>query len=174
MTVFQTTLLLLICAQLSDGKTFNVVTYGALGDGVTDNSAAFYKCISAAIAASGGKIVFPAGVFVGNIVIPPVTDWLTLEIVGDSEPTPVFGTVGSARLSNHGTVIQYNSSHGVSAVVRAQAGPANSFSNVFIVLKDLQIRTSDNPTIGGLDLSSVQQCKVEKSTELPTQRSLGA
>ena len=38
----------------------------------------------------------------GQITIPPVSkpipSWITIEIIGESEPTPVFGTIGSFPL----------------------------------------------------------------------------
>jgi len=154
------TWLLLSILTLCVAKRFNVSDFGAKGDGITDNSAAFTACVNAAITSNGGTIIFPAGVFLGRLTIPAVVDrWITLELVGDSEPTAVFGTVGNAQLSNQGTIIQNNSS-GV-AVVSAQAGPPNHFSNIYLVVRNLQIRTSDNPSIGGIDLSAVQQCKLE-------------
>ena len=48
--------------QFSD-KTFNVLDYGAIADGTTDNSEAFKKAIKACSEAGGGKVVVPEGKF---------------------------------------------------------------------------------------------------------------
>src|SRR5208282_141593 len=39
---------------------FNVTNFGAVGDGKTDNTTAITKAISAAVAAGGGTVEFPA------------------------------------------------------------------------------------------------------------------
>ncbi len=53
--------------QLLASQTFDVTTYGALGDGVTDDSAAVAKAASAMEACNCiGTLYFPAGHFVLN------------------------------------------------------------------------------------------------------------
>ena len=83
-------------------RVFNVLDYGAVGDDKTDNTAAFSACLKAVIGAGGGRMYLPAGVYRGRILIPPVSrpisSWITVEIVGEREPTPVFGTIGSFPL----------------------------------------------------------------------------
>ena len=45
------------------GPVFNVVDYGATGDGVTDDTAALQATINAAVAAGGGVVLLPSGVY---------------------------------------------------------------------------------------------------------------
>jgi len=45
------------------GKTFNVVDYGAVGDGTTDNTDAIRKTFDAAVAAGGGRVLVPSGTY---------------------------------------------------------------------------------------------------------------
>src|SRR3989339_927994 len=89
---------------------FNVIDYGAVGDDKMDNTAAFSACLKAVIDAGGGRMYLPDGVYRGKIVIPavskPIPGWLTVEIVGESEPTPVWGTVGSSPLLSNGTIVK--------------------------------------------------------------------
>jgi hypothetical protein len=148
-------------------RVFNVFDYGAVGDDTTDNTAAFSKCLEAIIAAGGGRMVLPDGVYRGRIVIPPVSrplpSWITVEIAGDSEPTHVFGTIGNFPLQTHGTILKCLAETGP-AVISALKSPASlygGFSAVSVVLKNLDVRTCDNPGIGGVDLQYALQCKLQ-------------
>lgn len=53
-------LCIIACMPLH-AKDFNVMDYGAVGDGVTDNAAAIQKAVNACSEAGGGRVVFPAG-----------------------------------------------------------------------------------------------------------------
>src|SRR5947199_4007806 len=48
--------------------TFDVTTFGAKGNGSTDNTAAFAAAISACNKAGGGHVVVPAGTFVTGAI----------------------------------------------------------------------------------------------------------
>ena len=43
--------------------SFNIIEFGAIGDGVTDNAVALQRTIDECHAAGGGRVVIPAGVF---------------------------------------------------------------------------------------------------------------
>ena len=143
-------------------NTFFAPDYGAADDDSTNNTDAFSRCLHALVTAGGGKMVLPRtqlGIYQGNIVIPPVKVWTTVEIVGGVQPAPIVGTVGSSKQCSNcpHTVIKGLSAD--SAVIRA--APLNRhFSMVFVSIQDLEVRTFDNPTINGVDLSFAQQCNV--------------
>ena len=150
-----------------EGRVFNVLTYGAVGDDKTDNTAAFSACLKAIIEAGGGRMYLPDGVYRGRIEIPavskPMPSWITVEIVGESEPTPVFGTIGSFPLLNNGTIVKSLSKSGAS-VISARSSPNSlygRFSAVNVVIKNLDVRTYDDPAIGGIDLHYALQCSIE-------------
>ena len=158
-------------ASPSDGspkpRVFNVAAYGAVGDDKTDNTAAFSACLQAVVGAGGGRMYLPDGVYRGRISIPavskPTPSWITVEIVGESEPTPVFGTIGSCPLLNHGVIVKNLSKSGP-AVISALRSPDSlygGFSAVNVVLRNLDVRTDDDPGIGGIDLHHAMQCKIE-------------
>ena len=148
-------------------RTFNVLNFGAVGDDNTDNTEAFSACLKAVIEAGGGKMYLPDGVYRGRITIPPVSkplpSWITVEIGGESEPTPVFGTIGSFPLQNNGTIVKSLAKSGT-AVISASSSPNSlygGFSAVNVVVKNLDVRTDDDPGIGGIDLQYAMQCKLE-------------
>lgn len=160
----------LICSSLLiqiQAATFNVTSYGALADGKTDNTAAFSKCMDALIADGGGKMLIPEGVYHGRIVIPPVSkpapSWITVEIVGEGSPTPVFGTIGNFPLRHKGTILKCMDKEG-SAVISAEPSKNSlygGFSAVHVVIENLDVRTYDDPAIGGIDLNHAMQCRIE-------------
>ncbi len=148
-------------------KEFNVLNYGVTGDDKTDNTAVFSACLKAVIEHGGGRMYLPAGVYRGRIVIPavskPLPSWITVEIVGEGEPTPVFGTIGEFPLPNNGTIVKSLSQTGP-AVISASASPNSlygEFSAIHVVIKNLDVRTYDDPGIGGMDLRYALQCRIE-------------
>ncbi len=173
LTDLLTFVLMTLCGWLLAGATpahagvFNVRDYGAVGDDKTDNTAAFSKCLDAVIAAGGGRMAIPDGVYQGRIIIPPVSkplpSWITVEIVGESEPAPVFGTIGNFPLQNKGTIIKCLAESGA-AVISTTKSPNSlygGFSAVYVVVRNLDVRTYDNPGISGIDLYRAMQCRLE-------------
>ena len=69
-----------IKAESLTGGTYNVMNYGAVGDGATDDTAAIQAAIDAAAAISRGGVVYvPAGLYKCNVVLKEgvvmVGDW---------------------------------------------------------------------------------------------------
>jgi hypothetical protein len=143
--------------------SFDVTDYGAVGDDGTDNTAVFTACLNAIIAAGGGKMYLPDGVYRGRIIIPPQggPSWITIEIVGESEPTPVFGTIGSFPPRNHGTIIKSLATSGAAVISAGSGSLYSGFSGVYVVIRNLDVRTYDNPQISGIDLNHAVQCRLE-------------
>lgn len=148
---------------------FSVRDFGAVADDKTDNTAAFSKCLNAIVAAGGGQMVLPAGVYQGRITIPPVSksisSWITVEIVGEGEPTPVFGTIGDFPLQNKGSIVKCLAESGGAVISVPKPTKEQAlylgFSAVYVVIKNLDIRTYDNPGISGIDLEWAVQCRLE-------------
>lgn len=154
-------------ATAAKPKVFNVLDFGAVGDDKTDNTTAFARCLDALIQAGGGRMFLPDGVYRGRIIIPPVSkplpSWITIEIVGESEPTHVFGTIGDFPLQDRGVIVKCLDESGpaVISVQKSSESLYGGFSAVNVVLKSLEVRTYDNPRIGGVDLENALQCKLE-------------
>ncbi len=147
--------------------SFNVLDYGAVGDDKTDNTAAFSACLSAIVNAGGGRMLIPDGVYRGRLVIPPVSrpqpSWITIEIIGQSEPTHVFGTIGNFPLQTNGSILRCLDTTGpaVISATRSSQSLYGGFSAVNIIIRNLDVRTQDNPAIAGIDLQFAMQCKLE-------------
>jgi hypothetical protein len=144
-------------------RVFNVLNYGAVGDDKTDNTAAFSACLEAIIKSGGGRMFIPDGVYRGRIIIPGTKKWITVEIVGESEPTPVWGTIGTFSFQKNGTIVKSLAKSGP-AVIYADNKPEKMymrFSGINVVLRNLDVRTYDNPGINGVDLENAAQCKIE-------------
>ena len=146
-------------------SVFNACNYGAVPDGTTDNTEAFSRCLDAVMSAGGGKMYLPTGLYRGNIIIPPyqASSWIVIEIVGDGQPAPVFGTIGAFPLLDNGTIVKGVENPG-SAVIYATPDPSAPYceiSMLCVVVRDLEVRTQDNPTMHGIDLEHVQQCIIE-------------
>jgi hypothetical protein len=112
-------------------------------------------------------MVLPDGVYRGRITIPPVSKpiprWITVEIVGENEPTPVFGTIGNFPLQTKGTIVKCLAESGPAVISSAKSPDSlyGGFSAVYVVVRNLDVRTYDNPGIGGIDLHWAMQCKFE-------------
>ncbi len=150
-------------AEAKNPRTFNVLDYGAVGDDKTDNTEAFSACLQAVIEAGGGRMFLPDGVYRGRIIIPGTKKWITIEITGDSEATPVFGTIGSFPFPTNGTIVKCLAESGTSVISAANTIEKLyiTFSGVNVIIRNLDVRTYDNPGINGIDLKHAAQCKLE-------------
>src|SRR5882757_3346121 len=61
-------LLLSFSPAFCQQKTFDILSYGAKGDGETDNTLSVQKAIDDAFANGGGIVEFPAGKFVTGVI----------------------------------------------------------------------------------------------------------
>ncbi len=145
-------------AGIAKSRVFNVLRYGAVGDDKTDNTEAFSACLKAVVEAGGGRMYVPDGVYRGHIVIPAVPktipSWITVEIVGESEPTPVFGTIGSFPLLNDGDNIIVASN--VNGLEFLQAHHASRFARVG------SYRNTHHVTVSGRHGFSIEQLNTEQ------------
>lgn len=142
---------------------FNVLDYGAIADGSTDNTSSFTDTIAAIIDNGGGTMYFPKGLYFGQIIIPKVAkeDWTTIEIRGDRIPKPVFGTANAFTLDDNSSIVQHAViGEPVINVVDGEAGDG-FFNFVTLRVVDFEVRTYDNPDSSGINALRAVQLVVE-------------
>ena len=103
---------------------YSVRDFGALGDGLTDDTAAFQKAMDTAGKAGGGVVTAPRGVyfFAGHLTVPQA---VTLKGVWESVPSHVgLRNPGAAKPTDDGTTFLVTENAGT------EEGPA------FITLQD--------------------------------------
>ena len=85
--------------------TFNVTTYGAVGDGKTDNTTAIQAALTAAANGGGGTVVVPSGTFLsGPIVIGNSTNLqLSAGAVLEMLPMSSYPNPATAFITSTGT-----------------------------------------------------------------------
>lgn len=114
----------------SNAPLFNVRTYGAVGDGTTDDYAAFVLCRDAAVAFGGGIIFVPGGNYL-----------LSSAFAITSQKVSMLGVGAQASIITSGL------SAGVAITINAGA---STFSGISI--RDLQITNA----IGGANVTPLQ------------------
>lgn len=155
-----------------DSDLFNVVDYGATGDGTTDDTTAVQAAIDAAISAGGGVVYFPRGVYKiagalqdtsrsnAQLLLPRVNlsaEQITVELCGEFAPTADISVVGSMTLPDNHSIIKgtLNTSSGTAPCLIGAWGPSGSsgdFSNAHVVLRNLTFRMPSNPVLSAVDL----------------------
>lgn len=136
------------------GAPANILDFGAVGDGVTDNTTA----IQAALDSGAFQVVFPAGVYVtGALTIP---DWV--ELVGETYPIGIAAGEGPVTLQfslTTGTAITC----GDNPVIRNLAfknvgGTYNDTTDVLSGTTATCIQTNNNVTIDECSFTFWEVC----------------
>lgn len=149
--------------QYFDGV--KITWFGAIGDGTTNNITAINKAVTyvMSLGSYGETIIVPVGKFItdyidipryigetGNVVFKPVI------FRGEGKPSQLYGTVGSNVMGDSGAMLICNSTTSGKSVIRADA-PTGQFSDISLQIYNLDIRTYNNPIIGGVDGGNAQQ-----------------
>ncbi|MCU0988047.1 MAG: hypothetical protein MUE63_00265 [Xanthomonadales bacterium] len=168
-------------ANLSSSGMYNVRTYGATGDGTTDDTTAVQAAIDAAAAAGGGVVFFPKGVYkIGGSLqdtsrsnaqlLLPRINWsaeqISIELRGEVAPPAGFSVIGSMTLPDNHTIIKgtLNTSGGTAPCLIGAWGPSGStgdFSNVHVAIRNMTIRMPSNPVLTAVDLEHVICCEID-------------
>lgn len=164
---------------------FNVTTYGATGDGTTDDTVAIQAAIAAAEAAGGGVVYFPSGVYVvggaltdtsrsnSQLLLPRRdavdTEQITIELRGEFPPPTTYSVIGATPLPDGHSVIKgtLNTSGGTAPALLGGWGPSGTFedfTNLSLRITDLTFRMPSNPVLTALDLGQVTGVDLDNVT----------
>lgn len=92
--------------------SINVLGYGALGDGVTDDTAAIQAAIDAAVASLGGTVFFPSGTYKTTSQL--TVNGFSVHLVGDgAEKTAIVfaPTASGTAISFHNSAVDTTIAH---------------------------------------------------------------
>ena len=160
---------------------FDVTDSGATGDGTTGDTSAVQAAIDAAIAAGGGVVYFPRGVYkIGGalqdtsrsnaqLLLPRVNlsaEQITVELRGEFPPPAVISVIGAMTLPDNHSIIKgtLNTGSGTAPCLIGSWGPSGSsgdLSNAHVILRDLTIRMPSNPVLTAVDLEHTACVEVD-------------
>ncbi len=153
---------------------FNVKSYGATGDGTTDDTTAIQDTIDAAETAGGGVVFFPAGIYVvggalqdtgranAQLLLPSidraVDDAITIELRGEYPPFahPTLGSTVDTPTS--GSIVKGTLNAGGGGALfgcQAPAAASTDFSRLTAKFMNLGVQMPANPVLSGLNLGLV-------------------
>jgi len=165
------------------GDWFNVKSYGATGNGSTDDTTAVQAALDAAISAGGGVVYFPRGVYViggalqdtgrsnAQLLLPRLdavdTEQITIEMRGEFAPSPIMSVVGSTPIPDGHSIIKgtLNTASGTSPSLIGAWGPSGTIDNLtmaHVVLRDLTFRMPNNPALSAVNLQNVCSVDVDR------------
>lgn len=152
----------------------NVRDYGAVGNGVTDDTAAIQDAIDAAAAAGGGTVFFPAGMYIvggalqdvsganAQLVLPSVTTpagpGYTVHFAGPTMPPQMaWYPASNTATPTGGAIIKSTLGAGNGALIGGYNNNAqpNDFTFITFAASNLTFRMASNPTNSCLDLQQV-------------------
>ena len=165
------------------GDWFNVKSYGAAGNGSTDDTTAVQAALDAAASAGGGVVYFPRGVYViggalqdtsrsnSQLLLPRIdyvdTEQITIELRGEFAPPPIMSVIGATTIPDGHSIIKgtLNTASGTAPSLIGAWGPSgtySNFTNCHVVVRDLTFRMPSNPQLTACNLQYVASVDVDR------------
>jgi hypothetical protein len=141
-------------AQPVDNQ-IDIRSFGAVGDGITDDTTAIQNAINYVVAHEGGTLYVPVGTNkISTLTIPTVpggiTHSITLRIRGPLLPGQAMGLVNSAGQINGGAIWKSTTVGSAGQAVLA-AGPSALFNAVTLDIENLTIQVVSDPVMLGIN-----------------------
>ena len=160
---------------------FDVKAYGAVGDNSTDDTVAIQDTIDAAVAAGGGTVYFPRGIYVvggalqdtsnanAQLLLPEIdyvdSEQITIEFRGEFPPPPIVSVIGTTPVPDNHSIVRTTLNTGTDGNVlggRKASGSLDNFTNVFVIMRDLTWRMPSNPVLTALDFEKVAAIDIDQ------------
>eukprot|EP01113_Clastostelium_recurvatum_P006324 TRINITY_DN1285_c2_g1_i3.p1 TRINITY_DN1285_c2_g1~~TRINITY_DN1285_c2_g1_i3.p1 ORF type:complete len:345 (+),score=34.58 TRINITY_DN1285_c2_g1_i3:527-1561(+) len=139
--------------RLGEMHTYNVRAFGAVGDGVVDDTNAFNSAILTLLAgASGGTLYVPSGVYVLSSMLsfPSSPQIKTVTIMGDGQVSRLLWTF-DATLMNL-TIPTFAIRHLTIVSTKYQSASSwaiNAYTAYYSIVDDVNIFAATNASVGG-------------------------
>lgn len=147
-------------AVLAANAGSTIASGGIIAIGTSDY-AAVNAALTAALAAGGGVVYFPAGVYLltSTLVIPTISFSTAgskqITLMGEYQPALSYTVLGTDITSQNGSILY-------SAINHINCG--STLTNVFVTIKNLLFRGIDNPTTNAIDLTNAGYADISDVT----------
>ncbi len=169
-------------ADLGGGGTdlgwFNVMSYGATGDGTTDDTVAIQAAIDAAAAANnGGVVYFPEGTYIVGGALQDASysncqlrlparsltavEQVSIEFRGAYAPPNSIAVSATITLPVSQSIIKGTLNSGGGGRLIGGQGSAGGFTNILARMTNLTIRMPSNPVLSAVDFSGMVGCELD-------------
>lgn len=158
-------------ANVLDANVFLVDKYGAVGNGSTDDTAAFLAARTALIAAGGGTLQLGAKTYLANgslltadggYAVLPIPTGVPFRIRGVQPANncdPRTDT-GYSVIKTTKTGLTRSGSFGVPSLIGGPTG-SGTWAESMVSIEDVCLWLPANPTMAGIDLWHVRRCLVD-------------
>lgn len=165
-------------ADLGDLGWFNVMSYGATGDGTTDDTVAIQAAIDAAAAANnGGVVYFPEGTYIVGGALQDASysncqlrlparsltavEQVSIEFRGAYAPPNSIAVSATITLPVSQSIIKGTLNSGGGGRLIGGQGSAGGFTNILARMTNLTIRMPSNPVLSAVDFSGMVGCELD-------------
>jgi hypothetical protein len=165
---------------------FNVKDYGALGDGITDDTVAIQDTIDAAETVGGGVVYFPRGIYIvggalqdvarsnAQLLLPlidcAIDSCMPISFIGEVTPVQLWDLSTISVPITSGVIIKGTLNAGAGGSLLGGWGPAGTYQNftfIHVHIENIAFQMPANPVLSAVNLDHVMTCDIYNVTIRP-------